>query len=811
MSYRIEKVGVIGAGTMGAAIAAHVANAGLPVILLDIIPAQLTPTQAEKGLTLADPAIRNSIVESGFERVQKAKPAAFMSNEAISLVRLGNLEDNLDWLADVDWIIEAVIEKLPPKQAIMAKIEAVRKPESIVTSNTSGLPIASIAEGRSDDFKAHFFGTHFFNPPRYMKLLEIVPIAESKPEAVETVVQFAETALGKGVVYCKDTPNFIGNRLMSIDAAFIAHYAFANSYTIEEVDTITGPLIGRPKTATFRLQDLIGIDVAAFVADNLYDLIPDDPYREVLRSPEGNQPIKGLIERGWLGRKTDQGFYKRGRDDEGETVYLVLNPDTFDYEPPQKPRFESVGKVRKIEAIGQRLKALFSDEWKEDRAAKLARAVVGHQMAYAAATVPEITDDLINIDNAIRWGFSYEAGPFELWDKLGVRETIEMMEADGLTVAQWVKDMLAAGYDTFYQYENGRAIGYYDPTRPGYKAIVDDPRRIIIDDLRATGKEIKRNSSASLLDMDQGVLLLEFHAKMNAIDDDIVKMMVTAHKMLENDDVVGLVIGNQGQNFCVGANLFPIAMGAQQGMFDQITTGVKALQEALMAFRYSAKPVVVAPFGMALGGGAEIVMAGSRRVAHAESYIGLVEVGAGLIPAGGGVKEMVRRIMSAEMSQNGHQSPLTTAEVIFQTIGQATVSTSAAESCDLGFLDESDRIIMNSDHLLYEAKQEVLKLAAEGYKAPAPAKLFAAGRDTLAALKMGIWLLNKGGYLSEHDILIGEKLAYVLCGGNFSAPQWVDEQYFLDLEREAFVELTRQPKTVERIWYILQNGKPLRN
>ncbi|MEM7033085.1 MAG: 3-hydroxyacyl-CoA dehydrogenase NAD-binding domain-containing protein [Chloroflexota bacterium] len=811
MPIDIKKVAVVGAGTMGAAIAAHVANAGLPVVLLDIAPSKLTEEQEAKGLALTHPKVRNSIVQAGFERTLKARPASFMNKNATRLVQLGNLEDNLDLLRDADWIVEAVIEKLEPKRALMEKIEALRKPNSIITSNTSGLPIASIAEGRSDAFKAHFFGTHFFNPPRYMKLLEIIPIAESDPAIIDQMVEFAETTLGKGIVYCKDTPNFIGNRMMSVDGAFTTHYAFSEGYSIEEVDAVTGPLIGRPKTATFRLQDLIGIDIAAFVANNLYDLIPDDPYREVIQSPAGSSVIKGLMERGWLGRKTGHGFYKRSKDADGKTAFLVINPETFEYEPVQKVRFESVGKVRKIEDLGKRLQALFSDEWAEDRGAKLTRAIVSHHLAYAAANIPEITNDLINIDNAIRWGFSYEAGPFELWDKLGVADTITMIEADGFTVAPWVKEMIAAGHSTFYNYENGQVTGYYDQATKTYKPIEPDPRKIIIDDLRANDKEVARNASASILDMGDGVLLLEFHAKMNAIDEDIIKLMVQSREMLNQDDFVGLVVGNQGENFCVGANIFPIAMAGQQKMTDQLHAVIEGLQGALMAFRYSPKPVVMAPFGMTLGGGAEIALAGARRVVAAETYLGLVEVGVGLIPGGGGVKEFVRRIISKAVHENPAVEVLTLAEKIFQTIGQAKVGISAAESKGLGFLDDQDRIVMNKDHLLYEAKQEVLAMVADGYKAPAPAQLFAAGRDTLSALKMGVWMFQEGSYISEHDALIGRKLAHVICGGNLTVPQWVDEQYFLDLEREAFAELALEPKTIERIWHMLQNGKPLRN
>ena len=812
MSYKIQKVGVIGAGTMGAAIAAHVANAGYPVVLLDIVPFKLTPEQEKKGLTMDDPLVRNSIVQAGYDRMRKARPASLMSKKAESLITLGNTEDNFDLLAGADWIIEVIIEKLEPKQQLMARLEEIRRPNTIITTNTSGIPIASIAAGRSDAFKAHFFGTHFFNPPRYMKLLEVIRTPDSDPEAVQAVSDFCETTLGKGIVLCKDTPNFIGNRMMSIDGSFVLDYAFTNGYTIEEVDAITGPLMGRPKTATFRLQDLVGIDIAAHVGNNLYELIPDDPYREIIKSPVGTEVIKDLMERGWLGNKTGQGFYKKGKDAQGKRVFMILNPDTMEYELPKKPRFESVGKVRKIENLGERLRALFSDEWAEDRAAKLAWAVTSNLLAYAAAKIPEITDTLVGIDNAMRWGFSYEAGPFEMWDMLGVAETVAKMEKDGLSVAPWVKEMLAGGCDSFYQYKNGKPVAFYDLASKGYKEIAVDPRIIDIEDLRAAGKELKRNDSASILDMGDGVLLLEFHPKMNAIDDGMVELMVEARKMLdENAEYVGLVVGNQGDNFCVGANIFTIAVAAQQGMFDQLNEVVAALQNALMAFRYSPKPVVVAPFGMVLGGGCEVTMAGSRRVAHAESYIGLVEVGVGLIPAGGGVKEMVRRIMTKGMEMGKDNQPLVFAQRIFETIGMAKVGTSAAESAEYGFLDDNDRIIMNRDFLLHEAKQEVLTMVAQGYTAPAPAKLFAAGKDTLAALKVGVWMMQQSNYISEYDAFIGEKLAQIIAGGNLSAPQLVDEQYFLDLEREMFVELTKQPKTVERIWHMLQNGKPLRN
>ncbi len=812
MSYRIQKVGVIGSGTMGAAIAAHIANAGYPVVLLDIVPFKLSPEQEAKGLTLDDPEVRNSIVMGGIERMKKARPANLMSKSAEALITPGNLEDDFHLLEDVDWIIEVIIEKLEPKQALMERLEKIRKPNTIVTTNTSGIPIASIAEGRSDEFKKHFFGTHFFNPPRYMKLLELIRTPDSDPDAVKVIADFCETQLGKGIVYCKDTPNFIGNRLMSIDGAFIADYAFKNGYTVEEVDAVTGPIIGRPKTATFRLQDLVGVDIIAHVANNLYDLIPDDPYRDILKDTALNPVIEKMMEKGLLGRKTGAGFYKKGKDADGKRVFMVLNPETMEYEMPTKVRFESIGAVRKIEGVGARLRALFSDEWKDDRAAKLAWAIVSYQLMYAAAKVPEISDTFVGIDNAMRWGFSYEVGPFELWDSLGVRQTVARMEADGLVVAQWVKDMLADGYETFYQYKDGIAIGYYDLVSRVYVPLPADPRKISVAQLRADGKELKRNDSASILDMGDGVLLLEFHSKMNAIDDDMTQMMIEARKMLdENDEYVGLVVGNQGEHFCAGANIFAIAVAAQQEMFDQIDQMVSTLQNALMDFRYSPKPVVIAPFGMVLGGGGEIVLAGSRRVVHAESYVGQVEVGVGLVPAGGGMKEFNRRVMTKGVQMAKDIDPLPLAQRIFETIGMAKVSTSAAEAKELGFFDDNDRIIMNRDFLLYEAKQEVLSMVREGYVPPAPPKLYAAGRDILASLETGLWMMRQSNYISDHDLLIGRKLAYIIAGGNLSAPAWVDEQYFLDLEREAFVALTKEEKSIARIWHMLQNGKPLRN
>ena len=811
MTHHIKQVAVIGAGTMGAGIAAHVANAGYPVLLLDIVPTSLTPEEEAKGLTLDSPIVRNRIVQAGFDRARKSRPASFMSEAAQRRVTTGNLEDDFDKLAQAGWIVEVIIEKLEPKQQLMARIEQVRQPGSIVTSNTSGLPIASIAQGRGDDFKKHFLGTHFFNPPRYLKLLEVIPTADTDPAIIEAIAAFGENVLGKGVVYCKDTPNFIGNRLFSMGNSFAVNYALEHGYSVAEADNLTGPLLGRPKTATFRLLDLVGIDVAAFVGRNLYDLIPHDSYREILHAPKLDALFEKLLAQKWLGNKSGQGFYKQGKDANGNRVFMELNLDTFEYDMPQKVRFESVGEVRKIEDLGARLKALFADKWQDDRAAQYVRALVSYELAYAAAVGPEIAHNLKSIDDAIRWGFAFEAGPFQLWDMLGVAETAAKMEASGHAVAGWIKDMLAAGCDSFYRLENGRVTGYYDWNSKAYANMPSNPKQIKIDDLRNAGKELRKNDSASLFDMGEGVLLLEFHSKMNSIDEDMVKMMVQAKTVLDTDDgYVGLVIGNEGENFCVGANLFLVAMAAQQGMSAQIEAMSKALQDVLLAYHYSPKPVVVAVHSRALAGGAEIVLGASRVVAHAESYIGLVEAGVGLVPAAGGITVLVRRILSNGMKVE-HTDPLPPAQRIFETIGLAKVGTSAAESRELGYLGPNDRIVMNRDQLLFEAKQEVLNMVKSGYAPAVPAQLYAGGRDLKAALKLGVWMMQQANYISEHDALIGKKLAHIITGGDLSSEQWVSEQYFLDLEREAFLELAATEKSQARMWHMLQTGKPLRN
>jgi 3-hydroxyacyl-CoA dehydrogenase len=794
MSYQIEKVAVIGAGTMGGGIAAHLANIGIPVLLLDIVPFDLSPEEQD------DPAARNRIVRAGYERMASARPANLAREDRARFIELGNTEDDFDRIAECDWIVEVIIEQLGPKQELMARLEEVRKPGSIVTSNTSGIPIHQIAEGRSDDFCAHFLGTHFFNPPRYLPLLEIIPTDDTSDEVVGFMVDFGRNVLGKGVVIAKDTPNFIANRFFAIASSYGIEYALEHGFSIEEVDNLTGPLIGRPKTATFRLLDLVGLDVMAHVNTNLYQAIAHDPFREVMHGEHAPAFMQKMLAEGRLGNKVGQGFYKMTMVD-GERQFWTVDPETMEYTPPAQVRFDSVGKVRKIEELGPRLRALLEHD---DRAAAYVRNLLYYSLSYASHVTPEIAYSLKDVDDAMRWGFSHEAGPFELWDLLGVAETVEEMEQAGFKVAGWVREMLDAGNEQFYQ--NGT---YYDFESGDYAPAKTDPRLIVIDKLREAGCEVARKDGASLLDMGDGVLLLEFHSKMNAIDQDIIDMSFTALERLESD-FDALVIGNQGDNFSVGANLAMVGIAAAQGMWDTLDETIRQLQSAAFRLRHAPKPVVTAVHGMALGGGAEMAMAGWEAVAAHESYIGLVEFGVGLIPAGGGCKETLRRKVNPVM-RTENADVLPPLQAAFEQIALAKVGESAWQAKSLGYLNPGDRIVMNANHRLAVAKQRARHLADSGARPPEVEQIYAAGITSLAALQLGLQSFLWGNYASEHDALIGRKLAWVLCGGDLSAPTWVDPWYILDLEREAFLSLLGEEKTRQRIMHMLQTGKPLRN
>ncbi len=820
MKYQIQKAVVIGSGTMGAAIAAHLANAGTPVTLLDIVPNKLTPEEEKKGLTLQDKVVRNRIVQQGLDRVLKSKPASFFSPEQASLVKIGNLEDDFEAVAQADWVIEAIVENIDIKRALMERIDTVRRSDTIISTNTSGIPVTAIAkcgpEGipvhalmdcRSDSFRQHFLGTHFFNPPRYLKLLEVIPTEETLPSVVETISHFAEYRLGKGVVLAKDTPNFIGNRIAFGTGAFGLDYIMENGYTVDEVDALTGPLMGRPKTATFRLIDLVGMDVWEHVGRNLAPAIPEDEMAQCyLKSEKVNNLIHTLVEKGWLGNKSKQGFYKEVRQPDGKREYWSLDLNTLEYKAPQKVRFESVGKAKDIANLGERMKVLLAGD---DRAAQLIRALTYQGLAYSSAMIPEIADTPKPIDDAMRWGFGHQAGPFETWDMLGVAYTTDCMKELGYPAAPWVDEMLANGRTTFYQYEGDRKIGVYNPQLGDYLPIQHSPMELTFRDGKAAGKTVASAESASLVDLGDGVLGVEFHAKMNILDDDVFNMVIKGLDMVEKD-YEGLVISTDADNFSAGANLVLVGLASQNQLWDQIDAAIRKMQDMNMRIRYFPKPVVVAPTGMSLGGGAEISMYASRIVANSELYTGLVEVGPGLIPAGGGTKEMLRRILNPPMrTQNADALPFL--QRIFEQIGMAKVSTSAEEARQLAILGPADRIVMNREHLLAEAKREVLNMAAAGYHAPIPEQIYASGRDALAAMRVGIFMFKEAGQISEYDAFLGNKLAYVMTGGELSKPTWVDEQYILDLEREAFIALCHEEKTLQRIWHILQTGKPLRN
>ena len=795
MGRQIKKAAVIGSGTMGGGIAALLAGVGIETLLLDMPPPDSAP---EDG-----PALRNAITARNFKSLGKQRPAPFYSPEDAAKIRIGNTEDDLEELADADWIIEAIVENLAIKRALMARLVAVVGADAIVSTNTSGIPISDIAAGLPRQFKRRFLGTHFFNPPRYLRLLEIIPQAETDPDIVEFMLRFGAETLGKGTVRCNDTPNFIANRFMLMSGMQATNYALDHGYSVEEVDALTGPLIGRPKTATFHLNDLVGFDIHISVARNLYHAIPEDPARDLLLHTGNNALSDELLERGWLGRKTGRGFYHMRREG-GKKELWALNLDTLEYEPPSKPRFESVGKYRKLEPLGERIRLLLNAE---DRAGQYLYHLHAFALAYASNCVPEVASSIVDIDNAQKWGFAHALGPFEIWDALGPEKTIDRFEADGYPVADWVKRMLAAGNAKFYRRDaGGKATDFYSPQDRAYLPIIRDSRVITTADLRAAGATIYSNGDGAIYDMGDGALLWEFNTKQNSITAGLIESGRQALHLLEDDRYRALVIGNDGERFSIGANLDPSALMAGLEGIEKVLI---SLQDLTQALRSAPKPVVVAAHNMALGGGAELVMSATAVVAHAELYMGLVEVGVGLVPAGGGCAEMLRRLVNP-LARRGADDVLVGLQKAFENIATAKVSGSAKEAKALGLLAETDKIVMNRAHLLGEAKALALALSL-AYTPREREPVFAAGRDAYAALLLGIAGYEEAGYASDHDALIARKLAYILTGAALAEPQWVDQQYILNLEREAFLSLIMAPKTQERIMHMLRTNKPLRN
>jgi 3-hydroxyacyl-CoA dehydrogenase len=801
---RIEKAAVLGAGTMGAQIAAHLANAGVPTLLLDIPPRELTPDEQAKGLTLESSQVRNRIARNGLEAATKARPAAFFTADNASLVTVGNFDDDLAKLKDRDLIIEAVVENLDIKRSLYERVEQHRRPGAIVASNTSGIPIHLLAEGRSDDFKQHFIGVHFFNPPRYLHLVEIIRTEWIKPEVSCFLYGFLDERLGKGVVPAKDRPNFIANRIGTFGALYTIKTMLDDGYSIEEVDKLTGPAVGRPKSATFRTFDLVGLDVFTHVIKNLYDNLPEDEEREMFVVPE---MLAQMVQRGLLGNKTKGGFYRKQKGEGDKREIWTLDAASLDYRPSEKVKLPALDMAKNIDDLPERIKGLV---WSKDRAGAFLWKTISKTLAYAAQRIPEIADNVVEVDRAMRWGFGWELGPFEVWDAIGVEKSVARLKAEGAAVPANVEQMLAAGATSFYQKENGQQ-SYFDFKAGKYVPLADSPGVLILKSIKDRTGVIKKNAGASLIDIGDGVACLEFHSKMNAIGGDTLQMLKTSLGEVDKN-FVGLVVGNQGPNFCVGANIMLMLMEAQEENWDELDMMARVFQNATMSLRYSPKPVVVAPFQMVFGGGCEMVLHADRVRAAAETYIGLVEVGVGIIPAGGGTKEMLVRTMDLLPKDASDADPFPFVKRAFETIALAKVATSAEEARAMGFLSTDDSVSMNADRLIADAKKEVLALAASGYVAPQQrTDILALGNPGLATLKLGIHQMKRAGYISDHDAEIGTQLARILTGGDLNHATRVSEQYLLDLEREAFLKLVSMRKTQERIAHMLKTGKPLRN
>lgn len=799
MKRTIKRAAVLGSGVMGSGIAAHLANIGIPTLMLDIVPRALTEEEEKKGLTLEDKAVRNKIAAESKKALLKQKPSPITSKSNLDLIEVGNMDDDMEKLSEVDWIIEVVVERLDIKKIVFEKVDQYRKQGSIVSSNTSGISVEAMVEGRSEDFQRHFLGTHFFNPPRYLKLLEVIPTMHTDPEVLSFMKQFGEDVLGKGVVEAKDTPNFIANRIGTYGLLVTVREMLKGGYSVGEVDSVTGPLIGRPKSATFRTLDVVGLDTFVHVARNVYEQV-GGMEKEVFDIPEF---MLKMQERGYLGAKSGQGFFLKKKGKDGSAIY-ELNPETLEYEERKKLKSPAIEMAKQAKGSRNKLKALVSA--KGDRAGDLIWNILKPALIYSAELVGEIADDIVAIDQAMKWGFGWEIGPFETWDAIGLKSSVERMKEEGETVPNWVLEMLEAGNESFYKYDNGNVF-YFE--KGEYKQQDFNPKEINIKRLKDVNGVIKKNSGASLIDIGDGVALLEFHSKSNAIGFDTIQMVNYAIEEVSKN-YKGLVIGNQGKNFSVGANLALMLMEAQDDNFFELDMVVKMFQDMGTTIKYSDKPVVVAPFNMTLGGGAEVSLPAAALQASTETYMGLVEFGVGLIPGGGGTKELYMKKL--RNLPKGIDFDLTkVANDVFEKVVMAQVSTSAEEARENGFLDANDRISVNPDHLIYDAKQRVLELANAGYRAPKREKIPVVGEAGYAAMLLGAKTLQFGGYASEHDVKIAEKLAYVLSGGRIKEGTLIDEQVMLDLEREAFLSLIAEPKTQARMQHMLLKGKPLRN
>lgn len=798
MAAKITKAAVIGSGVMGASIAAHLANVGIPSLLLDIVPTSLTPEETAKGLTLEHPAVRNRLATSALGRLSKIKPAPLYDESYVSRITPGNIEDDLHKIKDVDWVIEVVVENLQVKKELHRKIESFWKPGVIVSSNTSGISINAMAADCGEEFKRHFLGTHFFNPPRYMKLMEIIPGETTDPEIVKQIAEFSEKTLGKGVVIAKDTPNFIANRIGTYGLLVTLQTMAAKGFTVDEVDAVTGPAMGRPKSATFRTLDLVGLDTFVHVANNVYEKVEAGAEKAVFEVP---QVLKEMVSRGWIGEKAGQGFYKKVKGENGSEI-LSLDLKTMEYTKNKKPTGAALEAAKAAKGTKEKTKALLGAK---DRYSELAWEILKKVLVYSADKVGEIADSIYDIDRAMKWGFNWELGPFETWDAIGLVKSVERMEAEGETVPAWVKEWIAAGNQSFYQKTDGTKFYVH---KGQFTAVEQRPEIISLRNLKEQNKVIRSNSGASLIDVGDGVACLEFHSPNNAIGADILGMIQqSVEEVRQNYDA--LIIANEGRHFCVGANIMLLLMEAQDEEWDEVDNIIRMFQNSMMKLKHFEKPVVAAPHSMALGGGVEVCMPADQIVAHAETYYGLVEVGVGLIPAGGGCKEIALRASLANPNPEVDLQPHI--NQMFMNVGTAKVSTSAQDARRLGYFRSHDRVIANQEHLVFEAKQSALALVRSGYERPQENKIRVIGADGKAVLKLGAQDMRYAGYISDHDLKIAGKLAHIMAGGDLPAGTMVTEQYMLDLEREAFLSLLGEPKTQQRIQHMLSKGKALRN
>ncbi|MDB4286112.1 3-hydroxyacyl-CoA dehydrogenase/enoyl-CoA hydratase family protein [bacterium] len=799
----IKKVAVLGSGVMGSRIACHFANIGVEVLLLDIVPREVTPKEAAKGLSLEHPAVRNRLVNEALMTAVKGRPAPLYDKDFAGLIKTGNFDDDFEKIADCDWILEAVVERLDIKKIVFEKVDKLRKKGSLVTSNTSGIPINMIGEGRSEDFRKHFFGTHFFNPPRYLQLLEVIPTKDTDLRLVDFMMYYGDLFLGKKTVLCKDTPAFIANRVGIYAMSKVMKLTEELGLTIEEVDSLTGPATGKPKTGTFRLSDMVGFDTTAKVMEGIVNNCPDDEEHGIFVMPEYGQKI---LEKGWYGDKTRQGFYKKSKDEKGKRVIHSLDLNTLEYRDKVRPNIPSLKATKSMDDLAKRLQYFFKAE---DKGGEFVRKSSLGLFAYVSNRIPEIADDLYQIDDAIRAGFGWDKGAFESWEMVGIKDTLEMMKAEGLTVASWVQEMLDAGHETFYKNENG-VRKYYSISGKTYKTIPGTESLILLDNYRESST-VFSNNDCSVIDIGDGILNIEFHSKMNSIGEGVLTGIHAGIDYAEKHNYNGIILANEAPRFSVGANLMLMGMLAMQQEWEELAQAVHHFQQTSMRLRLCGVPVVAAPHNMTLGGGCEFSMHCDRIVAAAETYIGLVEVGVGLIPGGGGTKEFALRASDA-YTKTGRIGTMVMQDYVMNIV-TAQVATSAAEARNMGILTEHDKIVVNASRRIKEAKEEALMLAEEGYTPPTERKdIKVLGRNGMATFYAAIAGMQFGHYASEHDGLIARKVAEVVCGGDLSGENnLVSEQYLLDLEREAFLSLLGEKKTIARIQHMLSTNKPLRN